>query len=369
MIKLSKPYIPVSSLALIEQVIQSGNLVQGEQVLALESKLSKYLNIEHVIIVSSGTAALHLSLVALGIKAGDEVIVPAYSFPAVANAVELTGASCCFVDINLDDYCMDIRQLEAKINKKTKAIMPVHEFGQSTDMNPIMGLADKYNLHVIEDAACAIGTKYDNQFTGTFGDMGCFSFHPRKILTTGEGGAITTRDKTLADKLRQLRNHGIKSTDGKIDFVLAGYNYRMTEFQASMGLSQLAELNTTINIHREQASLYHKAFGPIQGIHTDTTFENRFQTYQTYHIIFESRQVRDHVKKELYQLGVESNIGAYAIPAQSYFHNKYNLSKDDYTYADIAYKCGLALPVGRHLNEKEIHFISSSVIKLVQDGL
>jgi len=369
MIKLSKPYIPSSSFELIEQVIQSGNLVQGEQVLAFENKLSKYLDIEHVIVVSSGTAALHLALLALGIKANDEVIVPAYSFPAVANAVEMTGASCCFVDISLDDYCMDTKQLESKINKNTKAIMPVHEFGQAADIVPIMALAEKYNLHVIEDAACAIGTKYNNQFIGTFGDMGCFSFHPRKILTTGEGGAITTRDKTLADRLRQLRNHGIQSTEGKIDFVLPGYNYRMTDFQASMGLSQLEEINTTINIHKEQASLYHKAFNQIQEIHIDSTFENRFQTYQTYHIIFESGQIRDFVKKELYQMGVESNIGAYSIPAQSYFHNKYNVSKLDYTYADIAYKRGLALPVGRHLNEKDIHFISTSVIKLVQDGL
>lgn len=368
MIKLSKPYIPISSLELINKVIRSGNLVQGEHVLAFEQQLSEYLNIEHVILVSSGTAALHLALLALDIKAGDEVIVPSYSFPAVANAVELTGATSVFVDITLDDYCIDTKKLEAVISQNTKAIMPVHEFGQSADMKTILNLARKFNLIVIEDAACAIGTKYDGRSVGTLGDLGCFSFHPRKILTTGEGGAIVTGDKTIADRLRQLRNHGMQPTGGVVDFVMPGFNYRMTDFQAAMGYAQLAELDDTIAIHRAQATFYNKMLIDIQGIHIDTRYENRFQTYQTYHIVFDNNKIRDHVKSELYKLGIESNIGAYAIPVQSYYQKKYNLPTEKYSMADKAYRCGLALPVGRHLQESHLEFISSEVIKLVQNG-
>ncbi|MCP4215992.1 MAG: DegT/DnrJ/EryC1/StrS family aminotransferase, partial [bacterium] len=247
MIKLAKPYIPEEAIKNVVDVLRSGNLVQGKYAKEFEISLCDYLDVPHAVVVSSGTAALHLALIALGIKESDEVIVPAFTFPATANVVELVGAKPVFVDINLSDFCIDTSNIEAKITAKTKAIMPVHEFGQAAKMDDIIALVKKYNLKLVEDAACALGTEFDNQKVGTFGELGCFSFHPRKAITTGEGGVIVTRSAELAEKLRVLRNHGISAKNGTIDFIAAGLNYRMTDFQAALGLGQMKSLEDDIS--------------------------------------------------------------------------------------------------------------------------
>jgi len=177
MIRLAKPHIPDGAIAAVIEVLKSGDLVQGKYVKEFEQKLMEYLDIENAVVVSSGTAALHLSLIALGIGQGDEVVVPAFTFPATANVVELVGAKPVFVDINLDDYCIDAKKIAKVITERTKAIMPVHEFGQAAKMDDIAQIAHKYNLRVVEDAACALGTEFNHQKVGTFGDFGCFSFH------------------------------------------------------------------------------------------------------------------------------------------------------------------------------------------------
>lgn len=369
MIKLSKPYIPEETLGSMMQVLQSGNLVQGANVLAFEAALQEYLGVAHVVLVSSGTAALHVSLVALGIGLGDEVIVPAYSFPAVANAVELAGAKPVFVDICTGDYCIDADKIERKITLRTKAIMPVHEFGQAADMDKIWEIASGRGLYVVEDAACAIGTRYNHVHAGTMGDLGCFSFHPRKILTTGEGGAVVTHNPDLAGKVRKLRNHGMEPAGKRFDFVLPGFNYRMTDFQAAMGVPQLNALDETIGIHRAQGEYYNRAFAGVQGITLDSDYENRFKTYQTYHILLSSEQIRDKVKEELYKKGIESNIGAYAIPFLSYYSEKYKLAPGEFANARTAFSRGLALPVGRHLKEGDLEYITNSVKEIIGHGL
>ena len=180
MIKLARPHIPKKAIKKAIQIIKSGNLVQGKYVAEFEEKFEEYLNIKHCIIVSSGTAALHLSLLAMDFKQGDEIIVPAFAFPAVANVVEIVGAKPVFVDISLDDFCIDTEKIETKISSKTKAIIPVHEFGQAAEMSRIMEIAGKYNLRIIEDSACALGAEYNSRKVGTFGDCGCFSFHHEK---------------------------------------------------------------------------------------------------------------------------------------------------------------------------------------------
>jgi perosamine synthetase len=355
-------------MEMVEKIFKSGHLVQGENILAFEELLAEYLKTDYVIVVSSGTAALHLALTALNITQGDEVIVPAYSFPAVANVVELVGARPVFVDISPDDYCIDTVKIEEKITPRTKAIMPVHEFGQAADLQHIMDIATRNNLFVIEDAACAIGTRYNNQHAGTFGDLGCFSFHPRKILTTGEGGAIVTRNPELADNIRKLRNHGMYLLDGKYDFALPGFNYRMTDFQAVLGVLQMKELDETIGIHRLQAQYYNQALKDIVGIKFDLDYDNRFKTYQTYHLVTDNENLRDRLRQALFKLGIESNIGAHAIPALSYYQNKYNIPATDYPCALTAWRQGLALPIGRHLSSDDLNFISSAIIKLYQNG-
>lgn len=210
MIRLTRPYIPDEAIEKCIEVLRSGNLVQGLYAEKFEQAISDYLDVKHAMVVSSGTAALHLSLIALGIGPGDEVIVPAFSFPATANVVELVGAKPVFVDIKLDDFCIDASFIESVITNNTKAIIPVHEFGMPANMKPVLKLAEKYKLFIIEDAACALGAEYENRKAGAFGNLGCFSFHPRKAITTGEGGVVVTNDISLAEKIRAIRNHGIE---------------------------------------------------------------------------------------------------------------------------------------------------------------
>ncbi|MCR4336556.1 MAG: DegT/DnrJ/EryC1/StrS family aminotransferase [Candidatus Omnitrophica bacterium] len=356
-IKLSKPYIPSSGIKEVQKVLKSGNLVQGEVVKKFELALQKYLGTRHAILVSSGTAALHLALLALDIKEGDEVIVPAFTFPATANVVELVKAKPVFVDIALDDFCMDVRKIEKCISKRTKAIIPVHEFGQPADIKKIMSVAKKRNITVVEDAACALGAKFGNQMVGTFGKIGCFSFHPRKILTTGEGGLLVTDDVAMAEKLRSLRSHGICVKNGKMDFDYAGLNYRMTDFQAALGLSQMAHLEKMLKARVALAKAYDQGLAGISWIKTPLSIQNRKNVYQTYHVMLNQNVSRDALIQKLRDQGIEANLGAQALPCLSYYQKRYKLKERDFLNAREAYTQGLALPMHFALNEKDIKHV------------
>ena len=354
MIRLAKPNIPEAAINNIKEIFKSGDLVQGKYVKEFETVLQNYLNISYSIIVSSGTAALHLCLMALGIKKGDEVIVPAYTFPATANVIEITGAEPVLVDININDYCTDVSGITSRITDRTKAIIPVHEFGQSADIEPIMQIARKYNLMVIEDAACALGTEYNGKKAGTFGNAGCFSFHPRKAITTGEGGLIVTDDKNIADKVRALRNHGISDEN---DFTYAGLNYRMTDFQAAIGLAQMDNIEKAIENRIEMAYSYEKLLENCDYIRTPDVFPFRKNVYQTYHILLDERIDRDKLIVNLHENGVQTNFGAHALHCLTYFREKYNYEDNNFPVARQAYKKGLALPIGDHLKNGDIEFI------------
>jgi perosamine synthetase len=212
-IPLMVPDIQQQDIDAVVAVLQSGMIIQGTKVEELEKNIAKYLGVAHAIAVSSGTATLHLALVALGIGRGDEVIVPAFSYIATANVVELVGAKPVFVDID-SSFNIDINLIEQAISPATKAIIPVHEFGLACDIREICETAKKFNLKVIEDAACALGATQNEKFVGTFGNVGSFSFHPRKAITSGEGGMLVTNDDEIARKVRILRNHGIEILNG-----------------------------------------------------------------------------------------------------------------------------------------------------------
>ena len=361
MIRLAKPHISENAIEQVSEILRSGNLVQGKYVQKFEKKLQEYLNVENAIVVTSGTAALHLSLIALGIKKGDEVIVPAFTFPATANVVEIVGATPIFVDITLDDYCIDVSKIEEVITERTKAIIPVHEFGQSVDMNPIMSLAEKYNLKIIEDAACALGTEYDNKKVGTFGEFGCFSFHPRKAVTTGEGGLITTNDNELAKKVRALRNHGMEMENGKLKFNYAGCNYRMTDFQAVLGVSQLVDFDKQIQKRKELAGLYDTLLKDVDWLITPKVFTDRRMIYQTYHLLVKDSIDRDRLIDYLNTNGIQANYGAQAVNVQYFYTEKYNVSKDKLPNAFIAFTKGIALPIGDFLKNDDIKKICNLI--------
>ncbi len=276
MIKLAKPQFSRDALSKSIAVLKSGNLVQGVVTRELEEKIESYFNIKHGILVSSGTAALHISLLALGIEKGDEVIAPAFTFPATTNVIELVGGETVLVDINLSDFCINTDVIEEKITKKTKAIMVVHEFGQPAKLDRLMEIARKYKLAVIEDAACALGAKYCGKNVGTFGALGCFSLHPRKAITSGEGGIVITEDDKLALKIRALRNHGIVYEKGNVNFLYAGLNYRITDFQSALVLDQMKHLDQLNKLREKQVQRYIKGFNANSYITVPAIFSERF---------------------------------------------------------------------------------------------
>lgn len=366
MIKLAKPFIPEDAIDQLAEILRSGNLVQGQFVGELESALTRYLDVKHAIVVSSGTAALHLSLMALDIKEGDEVLVPAFTFPATANVVEITGARPVLVDISLSDYCMDTSLIEKAVTEKTRAIMPVHEFGQTADMDAVMAMAGKYNLCIIEDAACALGSEYKHRKAGTSGNAGCFSFHPRKAITTGEGGAIVTDDDELAAKLRSLRNHGISVTEEGQDFICAGLNYRMTDFQAVLGTGQMINLENIIAARESLSLAYDRALSGIPGVSLPERIAGRRNVYQTYHILLADGIDRNSLIAYLKREGVETNIGAQAIHCIGYYKNRYCYRAHDYPNAATAFTQGLALPMGTHITEDDVKSIAAKLASFLQ---
>lgn len=366
MIKLAKPYIPDKSIDLATEVLKSGNLVQGKYVAEFEKQLSNYIDIKYAIVVSSGTAALHLSLLALDIKKGDEVILPAFTFPATINVVEVIGAKPILVDIKHDDYCINIEKIEEKITKATKAIIPVHEFGQSADITKIMDIANHYKLKIIEDAACALGTRFQDKHVGTFGDLGCFSFHPRKAITTGEGGLVTTNNKLLANKIISQRNHGISQQNHTVDFHNIGLNYRMTDFQAAIGIPQLEQFDEIINIRNTIANNYNNHLLNNPYIKSPNKYANRKATFQTYHILIDDKYERDVIKQKLKEQQIETNLGAQALNCLPYYQKKYNWKQEEYPNARYAYKQGLALPIGDHINDKDVEYIATTLNKILK---
>jgi len=243
-------------------------------------------------------------------------------------------------------------------------IMPVHEFGQSAEIDKVIEIAEKYRLDIVEDAACALGTEFNHQKVGTLGKVGCFSFHPRKTISTGEGGLVVTNDDTLAEKVKSLRNHGASLCNGKIDFIYAGLNYRMTDFQAVLGLYQLSEIGDIVNTRIELAKKYDNGLSKIKWIRTPVVYENRKAIYQTYHVIVDDFVVRDALMAKLRASGIETNLGAQALNCLTYFRKKYGHMPEDFPNARKAYVHGLALPIGNHCNSEDIDYVVETLERI-----
>lgn len=367
-IPLMSPNITEADIESVAAVLRSGNLVQGENVAALETEIVAYLNIKNAVAVSSGTASLHLTLIALGVSAGDEVIVPAFSYVATANVVEIVGAKCIFVDVEKDTFNIDISQIERAITTKTKAIIPVHEFGLLCDIADLMKLTEKYNLFVIEDAACALGAAENKKFAGTFGDAGAFSLHPRKAVTAGEGGILTTDNDELAAQLRALRNHGIEINDGKMDFIAAGFNYRMTDFQAALVRGQFERIEQTLEYRNELAHIYFEELKNTKNIALPVIPKGKRHSWQTFHTVVGKDTSRDGLIEKLKSHGIGTNYGAQCIPFQTYYRNKYKIDcAREFPNAMRAFQRGLALPLYEKLDADDIRFVSRTLKDLLNN--
>jgi len=352
--RLSKPTFSKKTFLDIKKILNSGNLINGKYANTFEKKISSYLSIKYCSLVSSGTAALHLSLLALKIGKGDEVIIPAYSYIATANVIELVGAKPIFVDINLDDFCINVEKINEKISSKTKAIMPVHEFGMPSQIDLIKLIAKKKKLSIIEDAACAFGAQFKKKFVGTFGDIGCFSLHPRKNITTGEGGIVVTNNRKIHNYINAIKNHGMEIKNRKKIYVYPGYNYRMTDFQAAIGINQLKSVNLIILKRKKIALLYNKLLSRFKWIKVPIFFENRKSVFQSYQILISNEIKLKNLNKFLNKHSIETNIGAQALHIQDYFKKKYKYKELDYPKSYKAFKRGLVLPIGQHINFKDV---------------
>ncbi len=363
-IPLASPDINQQDIDCVTAVLRSGMLVQGVNVLALEKSFNDFNGSKNAIALSNGTATLHLALLALGIGKGDEVIVPAFSYVATANVVEMVGATCVFVDIDINTFNIDVTKIETLITSKTKAIIPVHEFGLACDIEAIMQIATKHKLYVIEDAACALGAMQNGKHVGTFGNLGSFSLHPRKSITSGEGGVLLTEDDALAKKLRQLRNHGIEMRDGQMDFVDAGLNYRMTDFQAALANSQMQRLAQIISYKEELAEVY---FNEIKNnsIVLPSVPSDRNHTWQTFHILISEEKNQAAIIATLKENNIGANYGAQCIPATVYYKAKYQLdSEQQFPNAYRAFTKGIAIPIYEKLTKDIIKQISNTINRL-----
>lgn len=383
--------VPIARTSLTEDEIQSvlgplrsGWLVQGPKVREFEEKWSAFTGAQHSVAVTSCTTALHLSLAALGFGPGDEAIVPAFTWIATANVVEHLGGKAVFCDIDLDSFNLDVDDAARKVTSRTKAILPVHLFGLSADMNPVLELARKHGLWVVEDAACGFGSTYHGRHVGTFGHAGCFSFHPRKAITTGEGGMITTDDGALADKLRRLRDHGAAMTDlqrhlGARPYLLsdhpdAGYNQRMTDLQAALGAAQMIRADAIIAERRRLADVYDRAFGGLSWLRTPAHLPGFGHSYQSYPCLFQPEPIdagsvarvnaaRNAWMDRLQQAGISTRPATHAVHMLSYYLQKYSLHPDDLPNARVANDSSISLPLFHGMTEVEQQHVIRNVME------
>lgn len=361
MIPLSRPIITEEMKQRVIEVLNSGRFIKGQQVKNFETEFANYCNVKHGIAVSSGTAAIYLALRALGIKQGDEVILPSHTFIATAEPILMVGAKPVFVDIG-EDYNLNLRWVAEKLTPKTKAIICVHLYGQMCNMDELCELISKENrvfnhkVYLIEDAAQAHGAEFNGKIAGSFGDAACFSFFPSKNLTVaGDGGMVVTNDNNLDTKLRALRDHGrdYNTMEGKFSSTMLGFNFRMSEISAVIGSEQLKHLDGWNGKRRKIANLYDKLLVD-SSVETPIVCENRKHVYHQY--VIRSEQ-RDELKDYLHKNGIETGIH-YQIPVhmQSVFDGETMLPRTERVCGEI-----LSLPMYPLLSEEDVEFICSKI--------
>ena len=376
MIRLTIPAIEEDDLQAVREVLASGHLVQGPRVAAFEQAVAEYVGCQYAVAVSNGTAALHLALLALDIRPGDIVLVTAYSWLSTANVIELCGAQPVFVDIQPDTFNIDPACLETALQRlmavsataqRVKAILPVHTFGQMAHMPAILEVANHYAVPVVEDAACALAATWRGRQAGTWGDMGCFSFHPRKAITTGEGGIVTTENSELARRLRALRNHGLDPEALAPDFIMPGFNYRMTEFQAALGLTQMHKLDRIITARRQHAAYYDALLSgtPLQ---TPIVNGNGASVYQSYVVLLPEQRTthRQSLIRQLKERGIETTIGTWHMPMTTYFRQRYGYKTGDFPVTDWVFARAMTLPLYEELSARDQQYICDVVCDVLE---
>lgn len=361
--------------AAVQEPLASGWVVQGPRVAEFEGKFSAYTGAGHSIAASSCTTALHLAVKALGLKPGDEVIVPAFTWVSTANVIEYEGAKPVFCDVDLATFNIDVEQAASLVTDRTVGLLPVHLFGLCADMPAVNALAEKHGLWVVEDAACGFGAWIGERHAGTFGDAGCFSFHPRKSITTGEGGMVTTDDERLAAACRSLRDHGATRTDhqrhhAKAAFLLAeyrvvGYNYRMTDIQGALGSVQMDRADAILDRRRAVAAGYDARLRGVEWLDAPVVPEGYIHGYQSYVTLFRPEaptlqnvealhERRNALMMRLEEMGISTRQGTHAPVLLDVYRDKYGLRPEQFPNAVLADRLSLTLPVATQMTDADL---------------
>ncbi|MFF2493076.1 DegT/DnrJ/EryC1/StrS family aminotransferase [Agromyces sp. NPDC058064] len=352
--RLNVPLLGEAELEAVGSVLATGFLTQGPRAQEFESLVAQLVATDHAYATSSATTGIHLALHACGVEPGDEVVVPDYSFPATANAVIQQGAVPVFVDIDPATFNMDPTKLEAAITDRTAAIMPVHAFGLPADMNEINAVAAARGLPVIEDAACALAATYRGAAAGALGTAGVFSFHPRKIITTGEGGMITTSDAGVAERIAVLRTHGAVRGDTYMSFVDAGYNYRLSDINAAIGIAQMERLDHILERRRSLAAAYDDRLAEVDGVTSPIVPGDRTHTFQSYVLMLDEVFDRDAVIQALKARDVETTLGTYSMHLQPYFRDRFAIADEALPESTRAHRQALTVPLYPQMTESDV---------------
>jgi perosamine synthetase len=382
-IPISKNWFGDAEFAAIQQPLQDGWVVQGKQVRTFESAFAKYTQAAHALSCSSGTAALHIAVSALGLKPGDEVLVPGFTWIATANVVELIGAKPVFCDVDLDTFNASAETFASAITPRTKGMIPVHLFGLCAEMGEILGIAKKHGLWVVEDAACALGSWYKNSHAGTMGNLGCFSFHPRKSITTGEGGMLTLSDPDLLRICDGLRNHGaVPAPDAFTGntghdpllpaYSIPGFNYRLTDIQGALGVAQLNRLEFLLSERKRCADYYAKHLANIEWLRlprVPTGFVHAWQSYvglyapkePSLSTVGEMHVGRNRLMAHLDANGIATRQGTHAPPHLDFYASKYSIQHQHFPNSWLADRLSIALPVFPGMTEDELQHVVTCI--------
>lgn len=375
-IHISLPATGTEEWQALREPLESGWLTQGPKVASFEKAFAVRHRVKHALAVSSCTTGLHLALSALGVGPGDEVIVPAFTWVATANVVLYCGATPVFVDVAPQTFNMDVSQVAAKVTARTKAVIAVHLFGLCADIDAIRA-AIPGRIKIIEDAACATGAAYKARHAGSLGDVAAFSFHPRKSITTGEGGMVTTNDDGLAGIMSQLRNHGATVSEEQRhkgpkpyilpEFNLLGFNYRMTDLQGAVGLVQIGKLDRFLDERAEWARWYREQLAPLDWLRLpDEPLGGRhaWQAYVTYVDPARAPRPRNDIMEALQERGVATRPGTHAVHMLAYYRERFGLGPDDYPNARDCDRHSMAIPLHNRMTEADYAYVVGCLKRL-----
>lgn len=378
MIPIAKPYLTLEEAQAAYDTILSGWITQGPRVQEFEEKFAQYTGAEYAVAVSNCTTALHLAMIVAGVGPGDEVICPSMTYIATANSIKYAGATPVFAEVQPGNYNLDPRDVESKITNKTKAILIVHQIGMPADIDAFKELCSKYNLELIEDAACAIGSEYKGKKIGAHSDLVCFSFHPRKVISTGDGGMITTNRADFCERLKLLRQHGMSINDrlrhnAKTvifeDHVEVGYNYRMTDIQAAVGIKQLEKLDWIVSQRRLVAMAYQDGLKDISCLQLPHEEDDYFSNFQSFSVYLKPTCPlnRNTLMGRLLEAGISSRRGIMTIHRETAYQ-----VESEGVYLPISedlHDHSIIIPLFVPMDEGEIKYVIDTFSEIIKSAL